>query len=192
MLPAEQRLRTRAQLKDWLAYEKKKYGNLSALKWMFGNSERAVLYRLQRLLRKTEYYRNSGKPVWKLWNMRLQRQQNRYAIHIPLNTCAKGLYIMHVGPVLLNSACVVGENCTFHMNTALVAGGTNDCAPVLGRDIVIGIGAVVLGDTHIADGVAIGANAVVNKDVTQPNITMAGVPAKKVSDKGRADWNKKQ
>ncbi len=192
MLPVEQRLRTKEQLKQWLACEKKKYGNPSAVKWMLGHSERAVLYRHQVLLRKTEYYRNSGKGIWKLWNMRLQRMQNRYAIHIPLNTCAKGLYIMHVGPILLNSACVVGENCTFHMNTALVAGGTNNDAPVLGRDIVIGIGAVVLGNTHIADGVAIGANAVVNKDVTEPNITVAGVPAKKISNKGRADWNKKQ
>ena len=31
---------------------------------------------------------------------------------------------------------------------------------------------------------AIGANAVVNKDILEEHVTVAGVPAKKISDKG--------
>lgn len=34
----------------------------------------------------------------------------------------------------------------------------------------------------IADGVCIGANAVVIKDILEPNITVGGIPARKISD----------
>ena len=54
--------------------------------------------------------------------------------------------------------------------------------------MIVGFGAVILGNTHIADSVAIGANAVVNKDVTEEDIAVAGVPARKVSDRGRSAW----
>jgi len=39
----------------------------------------------------------------------------------------------------------------------------------------------------IADGIVIGANSVVNKSFTEENITIAGVPAKKINNKGRKD-----
>lgn len=58
--------------------------------------------------------------------------------------------------------------------------------------VVVGIGAVVLGNTHVARNVAIGANAVVNKNIFDENVAVAGVPAHKVSDCGRLNWNKKK
>lgn len=48
----------------------------------------------------------------------------------------------------------------------------------------IGPGAKIFGDIFIADNIAIGANAVVNKSFYESNITIAGVPAKKISNKG--------
>ena len=99
---------------------------------------------------------------------------------------------MHLGPILINRNAVVGEDCSLHMNTGLVAGGTNHGVPTLEKGVVVGIGAIVLGDVHIADDVAIGANAVVNKDVAEENIAVAGVPAKKISNNGRKEWNKKE
>lgn len=36
----------------------------------------------------------------------------------------------------------------------------------------------------IADDVVIGANAVVTKDIAEPGITVAGIPAKKISNCG--------
>jgi len=44
---------------------------------------------------------------------------------------------------------------------------------------------------YIANNVAIGANALVNKSVEEENIAIAGVPAKKISNNGRLEWNKK-
>ena len=64
--------------------------------------------------------------------------------------------------------------------------------PKIGNNVVIGVGAVVLGDIHIADGIAIGANAVVNKSFGEPSIAIAGVPAKKISNNGRLTWAGKE
>ena len=84
----------------------------------------------------------------------------------------------------------VGQDCRLHMNTALVAGGTTKGVPTLGNNVVVGYGAVVLGDVRIADYVAIGANAVVNKDCLEENVTIAGVPAKVISHNGSGNWGK--
>lgn len=38
---------------------------------------------------------------------------------------------MHLGPILINGRATIGKDCTFHVNTAVVAGGTNDDLPTL-------------------------------------------------------------
>ncbi len=191
MLEIEKRIKTKKQLKEWLDYELIKYGNNKIIN-MLCITEGSIIRRHQYLLRKTEYCINTNKRILGFfYRIRLLKLQNNHAIHIPPNCCAKGLRIMHLGPILMNSGVVIGENCTIHMNTSFVAGGTNDNAPHLGNGIVVGVGAVILGGVTIADNVAIGANAVVNKDVLEENIAVAGVPAKKISNNGRSEWNKK-
>lgn len=188
MLPREQRITTKTQLKEWIAYELARYGK--SKKVFLPVSEHSILRKHVILLRKTEYHINCGHRFLELvYRLRLGYLQNKYSLHIPPNVFEKGLHILHVGPVLVNSNAVVGEDCSLHMNTGLVAGGTNHGAPTLGKGVVVGIGAVILGDVHIADYVAVGANAVVNRDVTEQNIAVAGVPAKKISNNGRKAWN---
>ena len=97
---------------------------------------------------------------------------------------------MHCGSVLINYRATVGKNCVFHINTALVAGGTNDGVPTLGDGCILGVGAVVAGDVKLADYIAVGANAFVNKSFNESNIAIAGVPAIKISDNGRKSWGK--
>lgn len=46
----------------------------------------------------------------------------------------------------------------------------------------------MLGDVRLADNIAVGANAVVNKSFDEENIAIAGVPAKKISNNGRKVW----
>lgn len=53
---------------------------------------------------------------------------------------------------------------------------------------MIGVGAVVLGDIELADNIAVGANAVVNKSFEEADIAIAGIPAKKISNNGRNVW----
>ena len=188
MLPMEERCRTKQQLKEWLEIELRP--NLSGIKALFP-IEPVVLNRHQILLRKTEFYTNTGRKILaKIYFMRLKMLQCRYGIQIPINVCAKGMRIMHVGPVLVNNKATIGENVVLHVNSAIVAGGTNNDAPVLGRNVIVGVGAVILGNVHVADYTAIGANAVVNKDVTEENTGVAGVPAKKISNNGSKCWGK--
>lgn len=154
--------------------------------------EKDILRKYQVLLRKEEYHFNTKHKLRSfIYHLKVNRLGNKYGLHIGVNTCGKGLKIMHLGSVLINDNARVGENCRFHINTALVAGGTNDYAPQLGNNIVIGVGATILGKVRIANGVAIGAGAVVNKDVFEENIAVAGVPAKKISNNGTFSWCKK-
>ena len=55
-----------------------------------------------------------------------------------------------------------------------------DDAPIIGNNVEVGFGAVIIGKVKIADGIKIGANSVVANSFLEPNITIAGVPAKKI------------
>lgn len=183
-------IQNKADLKDYLSCERQKYrGGILLL--LFG-SEDAVIWAWQKCLRKTEYYKNCGKKLLYVFSkIRLNHLSNKYGLHIGLNVCGKGLHIMHLGPILTNANTVIGENAALHINTAFVAGGVDHSAPVLGNGVVVGVGAAVVGSVYIADNVAIGANAVVCKSIEEENIAVAGVPARKVSENGRLQWNKK-
>lgn len=186
MLANEDRILTKEQLKRILKKEKALYSFSR-----FG--EARILRKHIVLLRKCEYHTNAKHSFLAcLYRIRLNSLQSKYALHIPVNCCKEGLKIMHLAPVLINGDAVVGKNCIFHMNSAVVAGGTDNGVPILGDDVVMGIGSVALGSITIANGVAVGANAVVNKSVKEENIAVAGVPAKKISNNGRFEWNKKQ
>lgn len=187
---------TKNELREWLSYEKKNYKCPSGLKGLLlfiAGNENAVIWHYQKRLRITEYYYNTHHRVMYYQSIvRLNHLRNKYSLHFHLNTCGKGLKIMHLGPILTNKNVRIGENCALHINTAIVAQGLNNEAPHLGDGVVVGVGAVVLGGIHIADNVAIGANAVVNKSVEEQNIAVAGIPAKKVSNNGRLNWNRDQ
>ena len=186
-------IRNKQELNDWLDYERKRYGidkGVSEyLKYLFG-TEKYVIWKFQQRLRITEYYYNSGKKIRYLFSMaKLNRLRNKYSLNIGLNICGRGLKVMHLGPILTNEKVIIGDNASIHINTAFVAGGRTSESPVLGNDIVVGVGATILGGIYIADGIAIGANALVNKSFTEKGIAIAGVPANKISDNGKKAWN---
>lgn len=190
MLPKERQIQTKADLRRFLDIEMKQYGKKNRI--FLPIRENDILARHALFLRKCEYHHNTSHRIRYIYYlMRLRLVQNKYALHIPLNTCDEGLKLMHVGPVLMNGNAVVGKCCSVHINTGLVAGGLNADAPQLGDGIVLGYGSVVVGNVRIADNVAVGANSVVTKDVLEENIAVAGVPAKKVSNNGRLNWNRK-
>ena len=192
MLPEDKRIRSRAQLREWLAVELSHYelGGMQKLLNLIDGNEAAILRRHMVLLRTTEYHINTGHRLRAgLWKLRLRRLQNRYGMHVALNCCGRGLQIAHVGPILMNAHVTVGEDCTFHFNTAVVAGGTDNGVPTLGDGVVVGLGAVILGGVTLGDRVAVGANAVVNKSFPEPDITVAGAPARKIADHGAGAWN---
>lgn len=186
-------INNKKDLKEFISYELNNKYHISRLKCLipFNYSETQTLAKYNILLRKAEYYYNTNnKLMYKFKQFRLNRYRIKYLISIPVNSFDKGLHIMHLGPILVNGNAKIGKDCSIHINTGIVAGGLDSSCPQIGDGVVIGIGAVVLGNVKIANYTAIGANSVVNKDVDEENIAVAGAPAKKISNNGSKEWNK--
>ena len=153
------------------------------------------------MLRKCEYYTNCrhdilGKIYCKFLKLRFVSLSQKLGFSIPFNVFDKGLSIAHYGALVVNENAVVGENCRIHEGVTIGVSGDSYWgdqdgeAPTIGNNVFIATGAKIIGNVHIADGVAIGANAVVVKDITEPKTTWGGVPAKKISDNGSGKYIK--
>ena len=99
----------------------------------------------------------------------------------PGATIGRNFFIDH-GFVVIGETAVIGDNVTMYQGSTL--GGTNPTNgvggkrhPTIGNDVIISLGAAVLGPLMIGKGSRIGANAVVTKDVPE-GATMVGIPAK--------------
>ena len=186
----------RTQLNECLAYERSRYGFKNVIQYwihLFMHMEYAQIWQFQKRLRITEFYKNCNHKIRFLVSLRkLNKLRHKYNYEIPLNVFDKGLKIMHIGPILINANAHVGQNCSIHINTGIVAHGVTSVSPTIGDNVVIGFGACIIGGCHIANGIAIGANALVNKSFEEQNIAIAGVPAKKISNNGTHSWNSKK
>ena len=101
----------------------------------------------------------------------------------------KGLYIGHFGGIFINGDVVMGENCNLNQGVTIGLGGRGEKrgCPKIGDRVFFGPGAKVFGLLTIGSDVAVGANAVVVKDL--PSTTVAvGIPAEIVSYKGSGDY----
>ncbi len=154
-----------------------------------GNRKEIPLYNFQRLMRKVEYYNNCKKGIFNkiillILKYRYKSLSIKYGFSIPINTFGPGLCIAHRGTIVINGASKIGKNCRINIDVNIgTQMGENGKAPTIGDNCFIGPGAKLFGNIKIGDNVAIGANAVVNKDFGD-NVTIAGVPAKVVSEKG--------
>lgn len=146
-------------------------------------------WRFERLLRKVEYLENCrtnplDKIVCLQAKISLQKLSMKLHYTIGRNVFGPGLSIAHGGPIIVHSKAIVGENCRIDRCVSIGSIHYPAAAPRIGNNVYIGPGVVIDGDIEIADGIAIGANSYVNKSFKAPGITIAGCPAKKISDKG--------
>ena len=90
----------------------------------------------------------------------------------------------HRGNVIINPNARVGDGCKFHGSCCIGNShpGEPKC-PIIGKNVDIGYGAVLLGDIRIADDIVIGANSVVMKSSEEPGIVIASVPARVIRDR---------
>lgn len=134
-------------------------------------------------LRKCEYYNNCrrdllGRFIFKLYKYRLSQYSLKTGIQIGLNTFGKGLMLFYYSSIIVNGSARFGEYC-------VIQSDTNVSANVKGGDMIyLAPGSKVLENVKIADNVIIGSNAVVTKNIMENSTSWAGVPAKKISDKG--------
>ncbi|MEI6302708.1 MAG: serine O-acetyltransferase [Betaproteobacteria bacterium] len=101
----------------------------------------------------------------------------------PGATIGRRVFIDHGMGVVIGETAVIGEDCTLYHGVTL--GGTSwnkgKRHPTLGKGVVIGAGAKVLGPILVGDGAKIGSNAVVVRDVPA-GATAVGIPARIILD----------
>jgi serine O-acetyltransferase len=126
-----------------------------------------VIWRYQVHMRKAEYYTNCGKGVIDKINLRYHKLiYNILGIilnySIPLNTCGKGLYLTHIGTIVISQYSRLGDFCTINVDVCIGKQPYGDKkAATLGNNIYISPGVKIFGDIKLANGIAIGANSVV-------------------------------
>lgn len=140
------------------------------------------------LLRYYEYHSNlrcqSGyKKIIHLFPLlfyyyRFKTLSYRLGFTIHKNCFGPGLCIKHYGSIVVSPHSRIGRNCIIH--SCVNIGETNGKAPIIGDNAYIGPGAKIWGDIIIGNNVRIGANAVVKENFPEDNLTLVGVPAKKI------------
>jgi serine O-acetyltransferase len=146
------------------------------------------IWEFQKTLRKLEFIKNTSPSFIDKINYffvlkKFNRLSYKLGFTIPINVFGPGLSIAHYGTIIVNTGAKVGANCRLHAGVNIgTEAGYSDKAPVLGDNIYIGPGAKLFGAITIADNVAIGANAVVNRTVNTSNVAIGGIPAKKIAD----------
>ncbi|MCW8945080.1 MAG: serine O-acetyltransferase [Sedimenticola sp.] len=97
----------------------------------------------------------------------------------PGATIGRRFFIDHGMGVVIGETAVIGDDCTLYHGVTL--GGTSwkkgKRHPTLGKNVVVGAGAKVLGPIDVGDGARIGSNAVVLKSVPA-GTTVVGVPGR--------------
>ena len=146
------------------------------------------IWKFEILLRKVEYDLNCrrgvmGKLVGKWHKMRFHRLSVRLGFTIPPNVFGPGLSIPHYGTIVVHGNVRAGKNCLLQEGVTIGATNGSHEAAVIGDNCYFGSGAKVIGAVRIADDVAVGANAVVTKDIAESGVTWAGAPAGKISDR---------
>ena len=145
----------------------------------------------QRLLRKYEYL-NNCRPygffthiILLLTRYRFHNLSLKLGFSIPINVFGPGLSIVHYGTIVVSQGAKIGKNCRIHEGVTIGATNGSSKAATIGDNVFIGSGAKIIGEVNIPNNVAIGANAVVVKDIVCELLggTVGGVPAKMISNK---------
>jgi serine O-acetyltransferase len=113
----------------------------------------------------------------------LQSQSSRiFAVDInPAARIGIGIMLDHGTGIVIGETASLGDNCSVLQGVTLGGTGkeTGDRHPKIGANVLLSVGAKVLGNIKVGDCSVVGAGSVVLKDVP-PRTTVAGVPAKEI------------
>ena len=180
-------IRSKEDLKFYLLQDKKTLGipNSQRSPHLYGNE----LWKYLIALRYLEYYSNCHKSRMDRYKLTFFSRLHHYwsvwlGYEIPINTFGYGLKLNHIGPIIVNPNARIGNFCDIHVGVNIGQNKSPQEVPTIGNNVWIGPGVKIYGKIVIADGIMIGANSVVNKDFLEPNITIAGIPARKINNAG--------
>ena len=120
------------------------------------------------------------------WLARLVSHVSRFLTGIEIHpgaTIGRRVFIDHGMGVVIGETAEIGDDCTLYHQVTLggVSWNKGKRHPTLGKGVVVGAGAKILGPFEVGEGARIGSNSVVVKAVP-PGATVVGIPARIVED----------
>jgi serine O-acetyltransferase len=126
----------------------------------------------------------AGRKDFALYLQSLTSRFLQVDIH-PAANIGRGIMFDHATGIVIGETAAIGDNCS--MLHGVTLGGTGnekgDRHPKIGRGVMIGAGAKILGNIKIGDCARVAAGSVVLHDVP-PRRTVAGVPAREIGFAG--------
>lgn len=122
--------------------------------------------------------------------MMLRHYQYRLGISISYKTkIGPGFFIAHYTGVFIHDDAVIGKDCNISQGVTIGKknGGKYAGSPTLGDGVYLGPGSKIIGNIHLGDHVAVGANAVVTKDAHAHSI-LVGIPAEVIGNTGSISY----
>ena len=120
------------------------------------------------------------------WLGRFISHLGRFLTGIELHpgaTIGRRVFIDHGMGVVIGETAEIGDDCTLYHQVTLggVSWDKGKRHPTLGKGVVVGAGAKILGPFEVGEGARIGSNSVVVKAVPA-GATVVGIPARLVED----------
>ena len=126
-------------------------------------------YKLLIYSQKYRYYKTEYKSEKRMKKLLLSIYYGRkFFKYCKLTDCevyselGKNVNIFQKG-IIINHDAIIGDGVRFHGHNCIGNNGKDNKAPIIGKNVDIGVGSVIIGNVEIADNITIGANSVVTK-----------------------------
>lgn len=163
---------------DYLVYveehELKAFSKIKTLVWLLTKTTFPIVLFYRLAHHKVKLIKYLSIPIYKVIRI-------ISGVQIPRGTViGKGLFLPHFGMIVLNKKAIYGDFLTIYHGVTVGAkgGASGDVkSPVIGNNVRLSTGSIILGDVTIGDNATIGAGAVVVKSIPA-NCIAVGNPAK--------------
>ncbi|MBQ8741135.1 MAG: hypothetical protein IJY79_06265 [Clostridia bacterium] len=175
------------ELKEIIKEDKRYYyGNFK--KYIARRITNNPVYRMGKYIivcRKAGYYHLHSKTLLdKLLLVYYTRKKNvlgeKLNIEFGPSEFGRRIKIYHSN-IVVNAGAVIGDDCELHGNNCIGnkgAGYSPFDAPVIGNNVVVGVGTKIIGKINICDNVKISSMSFVNSDINEEYALYGGVPAR--------------
>lgn len=130
--------------------------------------------------RYTYFYRKASKsikysPGWFFYTILKRKYSFKYGYQIPTKTqIGAGFYIGHYGTIVINSKAKIGKNCNIAHGVTIGQANRGKLKgyPIIGDNVWIGTGAVIVGNIEIGSNVLIAPNSYVNNSIPSNSLVI--------------------
>lgn len=170
------------KIKKEIKNDQKNYIGKKKIIYKLSNHQNYVYYSAIKYNRLYRYYKANhkniiGKILFFYYTKKKNKFCNKYSIELNGAEMGTDIIIFH-NNIIINEKSKIGNNCKLHGNNCIGNNGIDNKCPVIGDNVNIGYGAVIIGNVKINNNIIIGANSVVTKDLLESNSIYAGCPAK--------------